>query len=118
MQGLIYPERIQSKWGLYTILRKKPRVLNPYKFPYMLATIIGLIAATCTTISFLPQVIKTWKSKSAKDLSLGMFLIFCIGTLLWLIYGILVKDIPVISANSVTLVLSSILVYFKVRYKN
>jgi MtN3 and saliva related transmembrane protein len=90
----------------------------PNNLPNMLSTAIGLTAATLTTISFLPQVIKTWKSKSAKDLSLGMFLVFCIGTLLWLIYGILVKDIPVITANAVTLVLSSILVYFKFRYKN
>src|SRR5690349_19122042 len=56
--------------------------------------IIGLIAAFCTTISFLPQVIKTWKSGSAKDLSLGMFSFFCLGVLLWLIYGIMERDVP------------------------
>ncbi|MBL1211339.1 SemiSWEET transporter, partial [Geminocystis sp. GBBB08] len=54
-------------------------------------TIIGLIAGFLTTISFLPQVIKTWRSKSAQDISLGMFLSFCLGVLFWLIYGILLK---------------------------
>jgi MtN3 and saliva related transmembrane protein len=82
-----------------------------------IATLIGYLAATGTTISFLPQVIKTWKSKSAKDLSLPMFIIFCTGTLLWLIYGLLVNDFPVVAANAVTLVLSSTLLYFKFRYK-
>ncbi len=82
-----------------------------------LATVIGLLAATGTTISFLPQVIKTWKSRSAKDLSLSMFMIFCTGTLLWLIYGIMVNDLPVMIANAVTLLLSSTLLYFKFRYK-
>jgi MtN3 and saliva related transmembrane protein len=48
-----------------------------------------------TTIAFLPQVIKTWKSRSAKDLSLGMFSLFCTGVALWLAYGFLVRDIPV-----------------------
>ena len=82
----------------------------------MLSTIIGLLAATGTTISFLPQVIKTWKTKSAKDLSLSMFMIFCTGTLLWLIYGIMTNDLPVTIANAVTLLLSSTLLYFKFRY--
>ncbi|MCH8487942.1 MAG: hypothetical protein LAT75_13845, partial [Candidatus Cyclonatronum sp.] len=53
---------------------------------FTLITVVGLLAATCTTISFLPQVIKTWKSKSAKDLSLGMFSIFATGVFLWLVY--------------------------------
>jgi len=79
--------------------------------------ILGLVAGMCTTISFLPQVIKTWKTRSAKDLSLGMFLLFCIGVVLWLIYGIMVMDIPVIAANFVTLLLSATLLVFKLRFK-
>ncbi|NMM50653.1 SemiSWEET transporter [Marinigracilibium pacificum] len=79
--------------------------------------IIGIVAGCCTTIAFLPQVIKTWKSKSAKDLSLSMFLIFFTGVLLWLTYGILISDIPVILANGATLVLSGILLFFKIRFK-
>ncbi len=80
--------------------------------------ILGLLAGTLTTIAFVPQVLKTWKSKSAKDLSLGMFLIFCTGVLLWLIYGILIYNIPIITANFTTLLLSSILLFFKVRFKD
>ena len=78
---------------------------------------LGLVAGGCTTIAFLPQVLKTWKSRSAKDLSLGMFSFFCFGVLLWLIYGIMVNDIPVIAANSMTLMLASTLLFFKLRFK-
>jgi MtN3 and saliva related transmembrane protein len=80
--------------------------------------IIGLTAGFCTTISFLPQVIKTWKSKSAKDLSLSMFTIFCVGVFLWFIYGLCVRDIPVIIANFVTLLLAATLLYFKLKFKD
>jgi MtN3 and saliva related transmembrane protein len=78
--------------------------------------IIGFVAAVLTSISFLPQVIKTWKSRSAKDLSLVMFVIFFTGVLLWLIYGFIIKDTPLIAANIVTLTLSGIILYFKLRY--
>lgn len=80
--------------------------------------LIGIVAAICTTISFLPQVIKTWKSKSAKDLSLGMFSLFFTGVFLWLIYGLMTENIPIILANGLTLVLSGSLLYFKLVYKN
>jgi MtN3 and saliva related transmembrane protein len=79
--------------------------------------ILGLVAGSCTTIAFLPQVLKTWKSRSAKDLSLGMFSFFCFGVLLWLIYGIMMRDIPVIAANMMTLMLASTLLFFKLRFK-
>lgn len=82
----------------------------------MLTTIIGLLAGALTTIAFLPQAIKTWKTKSAKDISLGMYLIFCTGVILWLIYGILISDLPVILANSVTLVFALSILYFKLAY--
>jgi MtN3 and saliva related transmembrane protein len=80
--------------------------------------LLGLSAGTCTTIAFLPQVIKTWKSRSAKDLSLGMFSFFCFGVLLWLVYGIFQHDVPVIAANFITLMLASTLLFFKLRFKN
>ncbi len=79
-------------------------------------TLIGLVAATLTTASFIPQVIKSWKNKSAKDLSLGMFVLFCSGVLLWLVYGILNKDAPIILSNTVTLVLSLTIIILKIRY--
>ena len=80
--------------------------------------IIGLLAAVCTTIAFLPQVVKTWKSKSAKDLSLGMFSLFFTGVGLWLAYGILQQDLPIILANGVTLILAGSLLFFKLTYKS
>lgn len=80
--------------------------------------IVGLAAGMLTTIAFLPQVLKTWKSRSAKDLSLGMFSLFCLGVALWLAYGILVWDIPVIAANMLTLMLASTLLFFKLRFKD
>ena len=81
-------------------------------------TMLGLVAASLTTVAFIPQVHKTWKTKSAKDLSLGMYLIFTSGVILWLIYGILKEDIPIIAANVVTLSLTLVLLYFKIFYKN
>ena len=71
-----------------------------------------------TTIAFLPQVLKTWKSRSAKDLSLGMFSLFCLGVVMWLAYGILMRDIPVIAANFMTLILASTLLFFKFHFKD
>ena len=65
-----------------------------------LVTVLGLFAGSLTTIAFLPQVIKTWRTRSTKDISLEMFAIFCSGVLLWIIYGSLVKDIPVSSWSS------------------
>ncbi|MBX2970016.1 MAG: SemiSWEET family sugar transporter [Cyclobacteriaceae bacterium] len=80
--------------------------------------LLGLLAGSCTTAAFIPQVVKTWKSRSTKDLSLGMFSIFCTGVVLWLVYGLLVMDIPVIIANLVTLVLASFLLFLKLRWKH
>lgn len=80
--------------------------------------ILGLSAGVCTTVAFLPQVIKTWKSRSAKDLSLGMFSLFCFGVIQWLVYGIFQKDVPVIAANLITLMLASTLLVFKLRFKD
>lgn len=79
-------------------------------------TLIGLAAGFCTTAAFLPQALKTWKTKSAKDLSLGMYSIFCTGVVLWLTYGILVGDIPIIITNAVTLLLAFSILYFKLSF--
>jgi MtN3 and saliva related transmembrane protein len=81
-------------------------------------TIIGLAAGFCTTIAFLPQAIKTWKSKSAKDLSLGMYSIFCTGVILWLTYGILISDLPIILTNIASLTLALSILYFKLSFKD
>ena len=78
---------------------------------------IGFFAAFCTTFAFLPQAIKVYKTKSTKDISLYMFLIFTIGVLSWLIYGLIIDDLPVILANAVTLVLSFFILIYKILYK-
>lgn len=83
---------------------------------FTLTTAIGLMAATCTTIAFMPQVVKTWKARTARDLSLGMFLVFALGITLWLIYGLMIGDIPIIAANSITLMLVFLLLYFKLTF--
>ncbi len=82
-----------------------------------LVTAVGLLAGTLTTVSFVPQVIKTWTSKSTQDISLGMFLSFCLGVLLWIIYGISVRDLPVIATNLATLILASTILVMKLIYK-
>jgi MtN3 and saliva related transmembrane protein len=78
-------------------------------------TFLGL-AACCTTIAFVPQLVKTWKTRSTADISLGMFLVLVIGIILWLAYGMLLGDVPLIVANGITLVLAGIILVFKLRY--
>jgi len=73
--------------------------------------ILGLAAGSCTTVAFLPQVIKTWKSKSTKDVSLTMFLIASAGTTLWLGYGILIHSISIIGTNIIVLIFSVTMLY-------
>ena len=79
---------------------------------------IGIVAGIMTTTAFVPQVYKTWKSKSAKDLSLGMFLIFVAGVILWLIYGITINSFSIILANALTLIFSGLLLVFKLVFKD
>jgi MtN3 and saliva related transmembrane protein len=81
-------------------------------------TTLGLVAGVLTTLAYLPQVIKTWKSKSAQDLSWSMLIVLCIGIVLWLVYGFSIQDIPIIAANVVTLILASIILALKIRYQN
>lgn len=78
---------------------------------------IGLMAATGTTISFVPQAIKTIRTKDTSAISLPMYILFTLGTVLWLIYGIIDNAPPVAIGNFVTLVFASIILAFKIRYK-
>ena len=80
-------------------------------------TILGLAAAIITTISFLPQMFKTWQTKSAKDVSLVTLVTFITGIFLWLIYGIYLQSLPIILANSMTLVFNLIILWLKIRYR-
>ncbi len=77
---------------------------------------LGIIAGTLTTTSFLPQLFKIIKTKSAKDLSLGMFIIFTTGILLWLIYGLLTNTLAIIIANSITLIIATTIITLKIKY--
>jgi len=79
--------------------------------------IIGLVAAVLTTSAYVPQVYKTWKTKSAGNISLAMYITMFIGILLWLAYGIYLDSLAIILANSVTAVLTFIILFFKLRYK-
>lgn len=79
--------------------------------------ILGLLAGGLTTAAFIPQVYKTYKSKSADSLSLTMFMVFFVGIILWLIYGIFVNSLAMMVTNSITAVLSLLLIYFKLTFK-
>ena len=79
--------------------------------------IIGFIAGTLTTISFLPQVITIWKTKSTKDISFSMYLLFLIGVLLWILYGTLIHSYAMIVTNGITVLLVALIFYFKIKYK-
>ena len=78
--------------------------------------IIGSLAAFLTTVAFLPQVVKTHQTRHTKDLSLGMYLIMACGLVLWAVYGFFLSSLPIILANSVTLVLCVYLLYLKIRH--
>jgi len=79
--------------------------------------ILGLVAATFTTGAFVPQVYKTWKEKSTKDISLTMYTILLIGVLMWSVYGFSIQSLPIIIANLVTAVLLFIMIILKIKHK-
>lgn len=79
-------------------------------------SIIGTMAATLTTGCYVFQAAKSWHTKHTKDLSLGMFFTLTAGTILWLIYGLLLSQPPIYLANGITLVLSLMLLYLKLKY--
>jgi MtN3 and saliva related transmembrane protein len=81
-------------------------------------TVLGFVAGTLTTLSFLPQVHKAWSTKRCDDLSMGMLLSFGTGVLLWMIYGLFLWAAPIIVTNVITLALIVILVVLKARYRN
>ncbi|MBZ4044305.1 MULTISPECIES: SemiSWEET family sugar transporter [Flavobacterium] len=79
--------------------------------------LIGLFAGICVTISVIPQIIKVWKTKKVKQISLLTFGVLTFGIAIWVVYGILKKDLPVIVTNSVSLFLNLIMVYFLIYYE-
>ncbi len=87
---------------------------------FNLIEIIGLAAATLTTSSFLPQVIKIFKTRSTESISLTMYLIFATGVLLWFVYGLYIQSLSIILANAFTFILQVIIIFLKLKntYQN
>ena len=79
--------------------------------------ILGLAAAFLTTSAYVPQAYKTWKTKSAGNISLTMYISMFVGIILWLIYGIHLNSFSMVVANSITAILTLVIIGFKVRYK-
>ncbi len=75
---------------------------------------LGLLAGALTTTAFVPQVWRVWKTKSAKDISLGMYGLFVLGVALWLGYGLLANSLPVVVANTVTFILAGAVLIMKI----
>ncbi|HMU71585.1 MAG TPA: SemiSWEET transporter [Ferruginibacter sp.] len=82
-----------------------------------LVQFLGLAAGTITSITFLPQVIRIWQTKSVKDISMIMMILLLVGTSCWLTYGILLNDVAIIYTNVMVLLMSLIMFYFKIRYR-
>lgn len=80
--------------------------------------ILGLVAGLCTTIAVTPQIWKAWRTKEVDDVSVGMYFVLITGLALWLIYGIITKDIPIIATNGTALLLNLFMLYLIFRYKN
>jgi len=78
--------------------------------------LLGLVAGSLTTISFVPQVLKIWRTRSGQDVSFGMFILFSLGVLLWLVYGLALGAVPIIVANAATLILALVVLALKLRF--
>jgi MtN3 and saliva related transmembrane protein len=78
--------------------------------------LLGFAAAACTTLAYAPQFVKVWRTRSTEDISLGMFLVLVFGVVLWLLYGLLSGDGPLIAANAITLVLAGAILFMKLKY--
>ena len=83
-----------------------------------LIEILGLVAGTCTTLAFIPQIRKVLVTKSVKDISFLMYAIYCSGLTLWTIYGVLIASPSLMIANSITLVLALSIIIMKIRLNN
>ncbi|MBF0293214.1 MAG: SemiSWEET transporter [Nitrospinae bacterium] len=80
------------------------------------AEVIGYAAATVSTFVFVPQVIRTWKLKSARDISMATLVMMCTGLALWVIYGAMTGQPPIIAANAIVLALASAILAMKIKF--
>ena len=78
-------------------------------------TLLGLAAACCTTAAFVPQAVLAIRTRDTRSLSLGMYALFTVGVSLWLVYGLFLRDVPIVAANVVTLCFCLIILYLKIR---
>lgn len=81
-------------------------------------TIIGIAAGILTTAAVIPQIYKAWKTKKVQDVSPGMFIVLLAGLLLWVVYGVMKNDIPIIATNGLALALNGFMLFLMVRYKD
>ncbi|MEJ2690696.1 MAG: SemiSWEET transporter [Deltaproteobacteria bacterium] len=79
-------------------------------------TVLGVAAAVCTTTSFVPQMVKTLRSRHTGDISLLMYIVLTVGLFLWLVYGFLRKDMPLMAANGVSFTLAAAILFLKIRH--
>lgn len=80
--------------------------------------VLGLVAGACTTAAVTPQIWKAWKTKEVEDVSIGMYLVLITGLALWLVYGIIEKDIPIMVTNGTALLLNLFMLYLIFRYRH
>jgi MtN3 and saliva related transmembrane protein len=81
-----------------------------------ITTMVGLAAALFTTTAFLPQVIRAWRTRSTRDLSYGTFVTYAIGLAMWLIYGVMIRDVPLMLSNGTTFLLALTILGLKLRH--
>ncbi len=91
---------------------------QPYEGTMDMIQVLGLVAGACTSTAAVPQLIKTWKTKEVGDVSLKMFLLYVVGMSMWLTYGIIKSDLPIIITNALALTFHGMMLYFKIKYKN
>lgn len=77
---------------------------------------MGMIAAVFTTLSFIPQALQVIRTKNTEDISLVMYSMFVLGVILWTVYGFIILDLSIILANSITCVLASVILMYKIKY--
>ena len=78
---------------------------------------LGYLAAACTTIAFVPQALHVWRTRSAEDISLAMYVILVAGVILWIVYGLLIHSLPLVAANAVSLLLAGAVLAGKLRFR-
>ena len=78
--------------------------------------VLGLVAGICTTAAVVPQLLKAWKTKEVEDVSPGMFFVLVAGLALWVVYGVIRNDFPIIATNGTALLLNGLMLYLLFRY--